>query len=61
MRSSRVPRTLHRPAGVHPWVIGGRVEAVKTSVWTLQRSVVLTANGTEFGRGTLPDARRSTA
>jgi hypothetical protein len=42
-------------------VIGGRVEAVKTSVWTLQRSVVLTANGTEFGRGTLPDARRSTA
>ncbi len=49
------------PRGGAPVEIAGRVEASKISISTLERRVVITANGTEVGRATLPDARLASA
>lgn len=57
------PNTLNvsPPRGGAPVAIAGRVEASRASISTLERRVVLTANGTEVGRATMPDARLSNA
>ena len=49
------------PRGGAPVAIAGRIEASKISISTLERRVVITANGTEVGRATLPDARMPNA
>lgn len=49
------------PRGGAPVAIAGRVESSKISISTLERRVVITANGTEVGRATLPDARLANA
>ncbi len=57
------PNTINvsPPRGGAPVAITGRVEAERVGVSTLERRVVLTANGTEIGRATLPDARLADA
>ena len=47
--------------GEAPVTVTGRVEASKISISTLERRVVILANGTEVGRATLPDARLASA
>jgi hypothetical protein len=55
------PISANSPRGGAPVAIGGRVEASKTAIGTLERRVVVTANGSDVGRGVLPDARLSNA
>lgn len=52
---------VNPPRGGAPVVIAGRVESSKISIATLERRVVLTANGSEIGRATFPDARIASA
>lgn len=49
--------SVRPPRGGAPVVLAGRVEASRSSIATLERRVVLTADGADLGRATLPDAR----
>ncbi|MBR0654902.1 hypothetical protein [Plastoroseomonas arctica] len=53
------PQALQAPSprGGAAVTISGRVEAAKIALGTLERRVVISANGADVGRGTLPDAR----